>query len=443
MSKFNVAAVELLEEAIALSGEPSEDLLDCYERALSHRLNRGEKNIVPMHQLVSGPADPKIATAAHKFLEAGRLFERSHYVDDLHMALKAYYWAYRFYEQLPGEQYREEAARALHFSGTGHLTLAEITRDDHERAEYYRRAAEFFMREAWVTEKSNNLTRARDAYGSASHYYSLLVDAMEESAYAARDKARLCEELGDVKSAATVLEQAAELLQTVERLQTSAKSDMLRRIQTKWLQEAGYNYLKLETQEDKENALNAFTLAIDTELSIQKSDSGIVSRLYREAIDLAQQLGRYKELDQLRYSFYEIRRNFASKQGQHLFVIFSHINNWIWGYGIKPLRLLRVTIITILVFAILYILFEEIQLKTNPIDPEKALAQYIVLCFIYSLYSILPTGVIQFFTGAGLIIDFEVTDITKSLSAIESVIGLIYLTMATTMAQQAVRRMWP
>jgi tetratricopeptide (TPR) repeat protein len=317
-----------------------------------------------------------------------------------------------------------------------------MTQNNKQKVEYYRKAAEFFMKIAWASERSDKLPEALDAYRNASHRY-YWADAMEESAYAARDAAELSHKLGKTEDAAELLELAAERLHVAEQQTTRDKgdADILRDIQANWHRKAAYHYKELGTQEDKTHALSAFSSAIGSALSGQTPELEQVLDDYREAIELAQTLGRYKDLDQLIYSFHAIRRREASEDGRQLFVIFSQINDWIWGYGIKPLRLCRIVALTILAFALFYFLFNETQIGSNSIKQAKSPGWYLFLCIGYSLYSLLPTGVIEWLSGAGLIVKFNVVGVSKWLSAIEVVIGMIYFAMAASLIQRALRRM--
>jgi hypothetical protein len=245
---------------------------------------------------------------------------------------------------------------------------------------------------------------------------------------------------GQNARAAQAFEKAAERLEAVERVQPAADIDTLRHIRAEWWRKAGYHYKGLGTQEDKARGLDAFVSAATTELSGRTPDLEEVIGDHHEAIKLAEELRRYKELDHLTHGLYILQRKKASGKGRWVFVIASYVNDWLWGYGTKPLRLCGTVMVTTFLFALLYLLFQETQLRTNPIDPVSAPSWYLLLCIGYSLYSLLPTGMIEWLTGMGLVVWFGVTGVTKMLSAVEAVIGLIYLGMATVVIKHVLRR---
>jgi tetratricopeptide (TPR) repeat protein len=431
-------AIELFEEALALTKTSHKSYVVDRNDIVLSRLDRADKYLVPLYDLVPGALDPRIVEAADKFLQAGRLFETS---GDRDVALRAYYRSWKLYGELRGEEFREKEALVLHFCAVLFLSLAELIADGQQKADYYRSAAEFFMRQAWVNERSNKLQEAQDAYRNASHRY-YWADAMVESAHAANDLAEVSEKLGDIKSAAEAFELAAERYHAAEKIQPSPDDiDTLRHTEADWRRKAGYHYKEIGTQEYEEKALDAFNSAIATELSTKIPDLQEVIGDHLEAIKLSQESERYKELDQLRYSLFILKRKKASEEGRWLFVIWSHINDWLWGYGTKFLRLCITMTLVSLVFALAYMLLQEVQLRTNPVDPVNAPGWYALLCIGYSLYSLLPTGVIEWLTGAGLVVEFDVNGATKLLSKIEALSGLVCLAMATMVVKRMLSRL--
>lgn len=431
-------AIDLLDEALALIKTSHESYIEDASKILSSRLALGDKYLVPVYALAPRPPDPRIAEAADKFLQAGRLFDRS---GDWNAAFQAYYWSWRQYGSLRGEEFREKEALVLYFCAIVFLSLAESIKDAQQRDNYYRIAAEFFMREAWVNERSNKIEAARDAYRNASHRY-YWADAMKESAYAAKDVAEASEKLGDIKSAAQAYELAAERLRAPEKKQASPSDvDVDRHIAADWHRKAGYHYKELGTQEYKATGLDAFNSAMATELSTEMPNLGEVIGDHLEAIKLAEDLRRYKELDQLRYSLLILQRKDASEEGRWLFVIWSFINDWIWGYGIKPLRLLFTMMLIGLAFSSSYFFLREVQLGTNAVDPVNAPGCYALLCLGYSLHSLLPTGVIEWLTGTGFVAEFDVNGTSELLTRIEALIGLVYLAMATVLVKRGLSRL--
>jgi len=431
-------ALDLLDEACALSGESPKSLSETHERFLSRRLEPGDKYTLPTYIIASGPLNQQTVQAAETFYQAGRLFERRSH---LKAALESLYWSYRLYERLPGDEFRDKEALSLFSSATVNLSLAERAKDERERAEYYRSAAEFFMRAAWVAERSNSLKDARDYYSNAAHRYHS-ANAMKESAYAAHDEADVSNKLGETERAAQSLVLAAERLAAAEKGRPPSDVDILRHVQSEWYREAAYHYKKLGTQQFKKNALDAFESATRAALSTHTPELQKVLDDYREAIELAQGLGRHEELDQLRYSFHTARRGKASQDNQRLFVFLSQLNDLLWGYGTMPLRLGRAMSLTVVIFGIIYFVCGQVQLKMNSIDREISPGLYALVCIAYSVYVLLPTGIIKWLTGFGLIVQFEVSGVSVWFSAIQAVVGLIYLAMATVFVQRTLRRMF-
>lgn len=428
-------AEKLLNEGFKYSPISKDELEEEYSRFISQRLFIGEKHEAPM-RIISPAKNSNVSIAADKFFEAGRLFSNS---NQWEWALRAFHWSRRFYMMIPGKEFQEKEIKALDASAEVYLTLSELTPySDPKKKECNIRAAEFFMRIAWLQEDLKALKDARSAYSNACHRY-YLGDEMKNSAYAARDWARISDELVDHLDAAKVFILAAERLKDAEKNQLKEEIDILRKIQSDWYREAGYRFKQLGTAQDKRDAMNAFDVAATVVFSTDNPELVNVCDNYLEALELAKELRLYKELDKLHYNFQITKRKKALIDHQYLFATFSCVIDWLWGYGVKPWRLVRALMLTVVFFAPVYFITQQIQVKIKPVDPIDRVS-YLLLCTGYSIYTVLPTGIIKWLTGIGLIVEFEVVGITKLVSAVEGLIGLAYISMASVLATRWVKR---
>ena len=430
-------ARQLLDEAISLTEMSLHELEEDFTRYRGTRLSRSDRCSVQLWRMTVvnpdgsiRPPSPKLSASAEQFFEAARLFRHHR---DLNNAMKAFYWSRRCCEKLKGDEHRQREIVALHGEAEIWMTLSEITPGEDARGEHHNRAADSFLRIAWLEEDLGVMEAALRAYSNAAHRY-YLGDDLQTSAYTyTEDAARISENLEKPAEAAGYYEMAAQNLHR-------AKGATEMRIQASWYRKAGHQLRTIRDQKSRRAAISDLAHAATLELSDSMPNYTAAMADYWEASAIAIEAGDQAEADRLRYEYQKATRRKAWSEAHYFAAAVSYMSDWIWGYGLKSWRLVRTIVLSILVFAGIYVFHQEIQRASLPIDPMQDSLAYVVFCLKFSAYAMLPAEIIKWLTGIGLSVDFHIAGWSRIWSFIEGLLGLGYLIIGTALLKRKLKR---
>jgi len=117
-----------------------------------------------------------------------------------------------------------------------------------------------------------------------------------------------------------------------------------------------------------------------------------------QAKTLFESFGEFNKADECHYLLarYRGRQYATAKVGRlYPFYLFSQILDFAWGYGTRPVRLFRVSVIVVLVFAFIYLICSDVNWANVPVPQESLVIHRALSCLTLSATSVIPVQIID------------------------------------------------
>ncbi len=424
-----------MSEALRLSGLSPTTAEDLYKRLA---LGEGHEYEHRLSIWQIAPDQSKERTRATSlFMEAGRGFVKRGKLDVLDVALKCFHWSLWSSQHSKGKMFRKNESAAAHCIWEIYLTWMELSSLDENRwRELSNLAARYMELEGYIESEHGDQQEAARAYRSASLRY-WYADRHEQAARSAAKESTILESLEDPKGAGQARATEARcLLAAAKQTPESDRSDFLRHARIRALCKSARLLARVDDIQEKRQAADTFIAGAKEALQQANWDEPeMVFDSLEQAKKLYQSMGKFNKVDETYYLEATYRRGLYAKRrcGHfHPAYLLSLCLDVMWGYGIRPIRLLPVSTIVIIVFTIIYLLRGDVNWEQVPVAMGSPMIHYVPVCLTLSATSLIPAQLIEQVSNLHLFPVINVGAGSLIVVWIESLLGLGICTMAVS-----------
>ena len=388
--------------------------------------------------------DPKAPAAAH-FLKSGEHWDAA---TDSTKALRCFHWGRWAARAGKGDEYRRIEIRCTHMVAYVHLGRGEdISLSEAERISAKALFARYTELEGFLELTYGDPHRSAELYGNAAHRY-YYTDEYKRLARAYLREAEILQSLGDRKGAVRALECRAGYLlmndQADLELRGQGLASMFRAAGLLFgVQGADVNAaeiareaarLALEESDLRQHAMDAFwpsekERALVPERALTMT---IISETLNNARKALETAGEFREADQCHALLSRLRRQSCTAKWwthAHPIYLFSHLLDFVWGYGTRPLRIIPLFLVTTVMFALLYLLAGDVQWNGEELANSSNWGSRVTAALALSFSSIIPVHLVQQFSDSEVLSLPEVGTVSLVAVWLESLIGSALLGM--------------